>query len=153
MVWFADRCNRKHLRISGVDLAWEGSCTLWAEGVITYNSLGNTLEKGSQSRHGWRNALRITELAQSKGVLWLKESQLLHMQDSDAWLLTELDLAEVQPDAFSWSNTANSFRYNSGWTCALNLMDEARTPKNPTEIHRGIAVSPTLIQLQTRSPR
>lgn len=75
-----DRCIRKHLRLSGVDLAWERSCMLWAEGVITYNSLGNTLEKGSQSRHGWRNALRITELAQSNGVLWLKEGQLLHMQ-------------------------------------------------------------------------
>ena len=56
-----------------------------------------------------------------------KKANSFTCKDSGA----EIDLAEVQRDAFSWSNTANSFRYNSGWTSALNLMDEARTPKIP----------------------
>ena len=131
------------------------ACCEWADLLIAAKE--STCGLAGLTWHGKEVAccgLRVWSLTTAWGTPWRREANPamdggMHL-GSPSWLNqmecfgwkkansftckdsgAEIDLVEVQRDAFSWSNTANSFRYNSGWTSALNLMDEARTPKIP----------------------
>eukprot|EP00435_Cladocopium_sp_Y103_P001609 s5737_g1.t1 len=68
-------------------------------GVVTYNTLANSLEKQGQASDCWMKALGVADMAKYRGV---------------------------RRDAFSWSNIANSFRSKTGWNGAVNLLQEVK---------------------------